>query len=187
MDSTDLSDLRKRMEKAFQVIVGDVATVRTGRVSPALVENIVCSVYENSQSLKLKELASISSADTQTLVITPWDQTILDELFRSLLKAEIGVMPVKDSNLIRIKLPPLTTERRQEYIKLLNSKLEAGRRMIRQIRRDRMVENRQAFENKELNEDEKFRLEQEVQKITDEFVGKIDDLGKRKEGELLSV
>lgn len=187
MDTSDLTALRDRMQKAFEVVVGDVATVRTGRVSPALVENIVCSVYENSQNLKLKELASISSADTQTLVITPWDQTILDEVFRCLQKSERGLAPNKEANLIRIKLPPLTTERRQEYIKLLNSKLEAGRRMIRQIRRDKMVENRQAFENKELNEDEKFRLEQEVQKITDEFIGKIDDLGKRKEGELLSV
>lgn len=187
MSTPDLTDLCDRMEKAYRVIVGDVATIRTGRASPALVEEIVCEVYEGSQRLKLKELASITVADTQTLVVTPWDQAILEEIFKCLQKSERGLTPVKEANSLRIKLPPLTGERREEYLKLLGKKLEGGRVMIRQIRRDEMVEIRQAFENKELNEDEKFRLEQEVQKITDEVVEKIDELGKRKEEELLSV
>lgn len=183
----DLSDLRNRMQKTFEVVASDVATIRTGRATPALIEDIVCEVYEGTQRLKLKELASISVADAQTLVVTPWDQTILDEIFRCLQKSGRGLIPNKDANLIRIRLPPLTSEQRQEFVKLLNKKLEAGRVMIRQVRRDKMVEIRQAFEVKELNEDEKFRLEQEVQRITDEFISKIDELGKRKEKELLSV
>lgn len=187
MDTTDLTDLKDRMQKTFEVVVSDVATIRTGRASPAMVEEIVCQVYEGTQRLKLKELASIAATDAQTLVVTPWDQTILDEIFKCLQKSERGLTPSKDANLIRIKLPPLTSEQRQEFVKLLGKKLEAGRVMVRQLRRDKMVEIRQAFETKELNEDEKFRLEQEVQKITDEFVGKIDELGKRKERELLSV
>jgi len=175
------------MQKAFEVVLSDVSTIRTGRASPAMIEEIVCEVYEGSQRLKLKELASIAVSDAQTLVITPWDQTILEEIFKSLQKSERGLAPNKEANLIRIKLPPLTSEQRQEFVKLLGKKLEAGRVMIRQIRQDKMREIRQAFEAKELNEDEKFRLEQEVQKVTDEFVGKIDELGKAKEEELLSV
>jgi len=185
--STDLSDLRKIMEKTFEVVVVDVATIRTGRVSPTLVEDVVCSVYDKTQNLKLKELASIAVENAQTLAVTPWDQTLLDEIFKSLLEADLGATPIKDSNLIRVKLPLLTTERRQEYVKLLNIKLEAGRRMVRQGRRDMIVGIRQELDDKQINEDEKFRLEKEVQKITDEFIARIDELGKKKEKELLSV
>ena len=183
----DLSNLRDRMEKTFAIVVSDVATIRSGRATPAMAEEIVCEVYEGSQRLKLRELASIAAVDAQTLVITPWDQTILDEIFRCLQKSERGLTLNKDANLIRIKLPPLTSEQRQELVKLLNKKLEGGRVMIRQVRRDKMVEIRQVFDNKELNEDEKFRLEQEIQKTTDEFIEKIDDLGKAKEKELLII
>jgi len=183
----ELGDLRNQMEKAFEAVVSDVSTIRTGRATPLLVEDIVCEVYEGSQRLKLKELASVSVADPQTLVVSPWDQTILDEIFRSLEKSQRGFLVIKEANLIRLKLPPLTSEQRQDFVKLLNKKLEAGRVMIRQIRRDKMVEIKRAFEEKELGEDEKFRLEKEVQKITDEFVEKIDKLGEMKEKELLSV
>ena len=185
--TTDLSDLRQKMDKSFEVVAGDVATIRTGRAVPALIENVVCSVYNGSQNLKVKELASIAVESAQTLIITPWDQAVLDEIFKSLLSANLGMTPTKDSNLIRVKLPSLTTERRQEYVKLLNTKLEAGRRMVRQGRRDKVVEVRQELDNKTINEDEKFRLEKEIQKITDEFIARIDELGKKKEKELLSV
>ena len=187
MNSVDFSNLKDRMQKTLEVVHDDVATIRTGRASPAMVGDVVCEVYQGTQKLRLKELASITVADAQTLTIAPWDQAILDEIFRCLQKSERGLSPSKEANVIRIKLPPLTGEQREEFVKLLGKKLEAGKVMIRQIRRDQIVETRKQFDEKQINKDEKFKLEQEVQKITDDFTSRIDELGKVKEKELLSI
>lgn len=183
----DFSQTRVLMQKAVEHFKSEISTIRTGRASPALIENIVCSVYQTTQSLRLKELASISASDPQTLVVQPWDVSIIGEIKQGILAANVGLTPVIDGVVIRITVPPMTAERRQEYVKLLKQKAEEARIVIRNVRREEMVEIKESFDKKELSEDEKFRAEQKLQKITDEFIESVDSVAGKKEQELLQV
>lgn len=181
------SSIRLRMQKVFDLVVSDIGSIRTGRAMPSLVEGMELAVYGGTQKLKLQELATISAPDPQTIVIDPWDKSIIGEIKQGILTANVGMNPSLDGEIIRISLPPLTTEDRDQYTKLLSTKLENGRIMIRQIRAEAMHEIKKSFEAKELSEDEKFDAEKKIQEITDEFVGKIDSAGERKKQELLQI
>jgi len=182
----DLNDVRDKMAKALQVLAEDLSTLRTGQASPALIEKIIIEAYEGK--FPLVELATIMTSGPNQLLVTPFDQTIIGNIHRSLsMDRNLGLMAIVDANVIRVQIPPLTQERRQEFTKLLHQKLEAGRVMIRQARHEKMTDIDQAFEAKQMSEDEKFRLHQELQKITDEFNGKIEEMGQRKERELLAI
>ncbi len=182
-----LADTRDRMKKAIEVTRTDLSSIRSGRATPALVENIVVAVYGGTQHLKIMELATISATDTKTLVITPYDPSIIGEIDRGLQAANVGLSPNVDGELIRISLPPLSEERRQEYIKLAKVKLEAGKVMVRQVRHDAMKELNVALTDKEIGEDEKKSGEKKVQELTDEMIAEIDTMGTKKEEELLQV
>lgn len=181
------SSVRSRMQQVMDLVSGDISSIRTGRASSALIENLQVAVYGGQQKLKIQELATITSADAQTLVIDPWDKSIAGEIRQGILAANIGMNPSFDGEVIRISFPPLTTEDREKYVKLLKTKLENGKVMIRQIRGDFMHLIKEGFEKKELTEDEKFQEEKSLQQITDEFVEKIDKDGKKKEEELLQI
>ena len=182
----DLNDARDKMAKALQVLAEDLATLRTGQASPALIEKIIVEAYEGK--FPLVELATISTSGPNQLLVTPFDQTIIGNINRSLsIDRNLGLSAIVDNNVIRVQIPPLTQERRQEFAKVLHQKLEAGRVMIRQARHEKMGIINQSFEDKQLGEDEKFRLEEELQKITDEFNGKIEEMGSKKEKELLAI
>lgn len=183
----DLEAARQKMEKALEVVRADLSTVRTGRATPALVENVVIACYGGTQKLKLLELATISVTDHQTLTITPFDPSISGEIRNGLMVANLGLNPVLDADIIRINIPALTEERRQEMAKLARQKLENGRVMIRQIRHEAMSEIKHKFENDELSEDEQLRLEKELQDMTDKMVGEIEVFGEEKEKELLQI
>lgn len=183
----DEGTVRSKMQEVLDMVVVDIGTIRTGRATPGLIEELEVAVYGGQQKLKINELATISSPDTQTLTIDPWDKSIIGDIKQGILAANIGFNPSVDGEIIRISLPPLTTEDREKYVKLLSTKLESGRVMIRQVRSDAMRDIKKDFENKELSEDEKFNQEKRLQEITDEFVGKIDENGKKKEVELLQV
>lgn len=183
----DLVDIRPRMEKTLQILRDEVASIRTGRATSALVENIVCLVYGGTQRLKVVELGTITTPDPGTILIQPWDASIIGEIKQSIGAANLGLTPIIDGELIRIAVPPLSAERREEYIKLLHRHLENGRIMIRQVRHDKMAEIKRAFDEGELPEDDHFRMEKELQDITDEFIEKIDETGKKKEAELLVI
>ena len=182
----DLNNVRDKMAKALQVLAEDLSTLRTGQASPALIEKIIVEAYEGK--FPLVELATIMTSGPNQLLVTPFDQTIIGNIHRSLsMDRNLGLMAIVDANVIRVQIPPLTQERRQEFTKLLHQKLEAGRVMIRQARHEKMADINQAFEAKQMSEDEKFRLQQELQKITDEFNEKIEEIGQRKEKELLAI
>jgi ribosome recycling factor len=183
----DEDKVRSRMQEVLNMVLADVASIRTGRAAPSLVEEIVVSAYGGQQQLKVNELANITASDNRTLIIRPWDKTIIGEIKKAIDLANIGLNPVIDQDIIRIFLPPLTTEDREKYVKLLSTKLENGKIMIRQVRGDAMRDIREAFENKELSEDEKFNEEKRLQEITDDFVKKIDEAGERKEKELMAI
>lgn len=179
--------LRSKMQTAVDMIATDIGAIRTGRATPALVEGLVVAVYGGTQKLKVQELATISAPDTQTLIIDPWDKSIIGEIRQGIAAANIGMNPMIDGEIIRVSLPPLTTEDREAYTRLLSTKLENGRIMIRQQRGEAMHEIKKGFEEKELSEDEKFAQEKRLQEITDEFIGKLDDVGEKKRQELLSI
>jgi len=174
------------MEKALEVLRQDLAMIKTGRVTSALVENIKVEAYETV--MPLVELATITVPSPNQLLIAPFDQTIIKNIERAIAtNRNLGLNPVVDENVIRINIPPLTEERRQEFVKVLGQKLEAGKVTIRQVRHDKMMHIKRQFEAKELNEDEKFRQEEALQKLTGEFNQKIEEMGKQKEAELLGV
>ena len=172
-----------QMQKVLELLKHDLATIRTGRATPSLVENIVINAYNGSAKLKVIELATIAAQDTQTLVITPFDHATIHEIEKGIQEANIGISPVIDSTIIRISLPPLSTERRQELIHLMKQKLENGKILLRQSRQEGMTEVKKL----DTSEDETKRLEKEVQTTTDKFMAQVESLGKQKEEELLSI
>lgn len=186
MDS-NLVETKQKMVKAIDVIRQDLASLRTGRASPALIENLEVLVYGGAQKLKIIELGSITTPDPHLILITPWDQSIIGDIARGIQASNIGLNPVIDSTTIRLAIPPLTEERRMELVKAMHQKLEAGKVMIRQIRHDLMSEVKRAFDAKELIEDDKKRLEENLQKLTDEMMGEIESMGRDKETELMTV
>jgi ribosome recycling factor len=175
------------MQSSLEVVASDIAGIRTGRASPALVENVVCPAYGGTQRLKILELATISAPDPSQIVINPWDKSIIGDIKKGIMEANIGMNPSIDGEIIRISMAPLTTEDREKYVKLLSGKLENGKVIMRQVRADEMHEIKKKFETKEMTEDEKFGNEKKLQEITDEFVGKIEEMGEKKKVELLQI
>lgn len=183
----DESSIRVKMQSTLDVIASDIAGIRTGRASPSLVENIVCPAYGGTQRLRVMELASISVPDPTQIIINPWDKSIIGDIRKGIMEANIGLTASVDGEVIRIIVPPMTTEDREKYVKLLSGKLENGKVAIRQIRGDEMRSIKDKFEAKEITEDDKFSFEKKVQEITDEFVGKIDEMGEKKKAELMQI
>ena len=180
-----MEDVQQKMEEVLEFLRQDLAGIKTGRATPALVEKIMVEAYETK--MPLVELATITVPEPRQLLIAPFDQAIVENIEQALLREKgLGLSPVVDENVIRVKIPPLTEERRRELVKLLGHKLEAARVMIRQVRAEKRSEIRQKFEAKELNEDEKFHQEERLQKLTDEFNKRIEETGKSKELEILS-
>lgn len=187
MIDTLLSSTRDQMRKAIEVTRADLATIHSGRATPALVENISIVAYGGVQRLRLTELATITTQDAKTIVISPFDPSIIAEIEKGLTEAKSGLSPVIDGDVIRITIPPLSEERRKEYSKLAHTKLEGGRIMVRQVRHEGMRKLKLAEENKEISEDQQEYGDKRVQELTDEMIAELDGLGERKEAELLQV
>lgn len=179
-----LSETKQKMQKVLDLLRNDLATIRTGRAAPSLVENIVVSAYSGSAKLKIMELATVVASDSQTLVLTPFDHSVLEDIQKGIMDANIGINPSNDGQVIRISIPPLSQERREQLIHLMKQKLENGRIMIRQSRQEAMHEVKKG---EELSEDEQKRYEKDIQKLTDETMEQVDLLGKQKEQELIQI
>lgn len=184
MDSV-INNTKKRMNDALKMLHEDFMTVRTGKASPTLIENIVISAYGGTAKLRVMELATIMASDPQTLIITPFDSSVTSEIERGIADAKVGLNPIVDGKLLRINLPPLTEERRLEFVKLVSQKAEQGKIMIRQARHDGMSDIKKGSE--ELSEDEITRYEKDIQKLTDEYIDKIEQMKKEKEEELMRM
>jgi len=182
-----IDQTRQKMVKALEVLHQDLATVRTGRATPSILENIVVACYGGTQKLKIMELCTIFAQDPQNLVLTPFDISIIGEIRNGILASGIGLNPQIDGEILRINIPPLTEERRQEMIKLVKQKVEGGRIMIRQIRHEGMSQIKKNFEADEISEDEKIQTEKNLQELTDEMIKEIEILGEEKEKELLQI
>lgn len=182
-----ISSVRQKMQKALDVLREDFATVRTGKASPALVENIIINAYGGTQPLKVLELATIHIEGNNTIVINPFDKSIIGEIEKGISNANVGLNPIVDREILRINLPPLTEERRSELVKLIKQKAEAGKVMLRQVRHEGMEDAKKRAEGQNVSEDEITRIEKEIQKLTDEFSQEIDLLADEKEKELMTL
>ena len=182
-----MSQAKQRMQKVLEVLGKDLATIRTGRATPSLIEHVVVSVYGGTQKLRIMELATIATTDPQTLLITPFDSSIITEIQKGIMASNVGLTPVIDGRSIRISIPPLSLERRGELIKLMKQKLEGGRIQVRQIRHEAMGTVKKQFTDKEISNDERTRLEKEIQKATDDIMAGIDAMRERKEEELTQI
>ena len=187
MVDTILSNTREHMKKAIEITMMDLGSIRSGRATPALVEHIPVAAYGGTQKMRILEMATITTMDAKTIVIAPYDPSTINEIEKGILEANSGLTPVIHGEVIRISIPSLSTERRQEYIKLAKAKLESGRVMIRQIRHDAMKHLKKAVDDKTITEDQQEYGDKMVQKMTDEMVAEIDGFGAKKETELMQV
>lgn len=181
------SDAKNRITKAVDILKQELATIRTGRASAGLIDHVRIKAYGGSQDLTVAEMATIASSDATTLVVTPFDPSVIDELDRGLRQANLGVSISQDGEKIRVTVPPMTEERRQEFIKLARTKTEGIRIMVRQIRQDILNTVRDMFQKKEIAEDEKFRLEKEVQTIVESQSDVIERVLQEKITELETI
>lgn len=179
------ANVRQQMDEVVGFLKSDIGTIRTGKASPDLVSDVKISAYGGQQFLKVMELASITAPDPETIVIDPWDKSIIGEIRKGLQAANLGLNPQIDGQIVRLSFPPLTTEDRQKFVKLLKARLEQAKVMIRRVRTDTMKDIKQTFEQKTISEDEKFHQEKILQELTDEFIEKIENIGEEKEKELL--
>jgi ribosome recycling factor len=180
-----LADAKERMAKSVESSRGELATVRTGRASPHLLDRVVVEYYGNPTPLK--QLANVSASDARLLTITPFDKSGLGAIEKAILESDVGLTPSNDGNLIRLSIPEMTEERRREMVKVVHGVAEEGRVAIRNVRRDVMSDLRDLKKEGEAGEDDERRAEAALQKQTDEAIAEIDDLLKGKEAEILEV
>lgn len=186
MDIDDiLLEAEDKMSKTEQVVLHEFAGVRTGKASPALVENILVDAY--GAQMRIRELAGITSHEPRLLVITPWDASMLHPIEKAIQKANVGLNPAIDKKVIRLVFPELSGERRQEFIKVVKKMAEDGRVAIRHVRRDAMEALKQAVKSGNVGEDAEKHAEKELQKLTDEYIAKIDQHLAHKEKEIMTV
>ncbi len=178
-----LHDTEEKMKRAVEAMMREFLEVRTGRASPSLVEGIRVDYF--GTPTPLKQLATISTPDARLIVIQPWDISILAEVEKAILRSDLGITPTNDGKLIRISIPQLSKERREELAKLVKKMAEDGRISIRTIRRDAVEAARNLEKGSVITEDDRFRAQDEIQKLTDKYIERIDQILKDKEEELM--
>lgn len=178
-----LHQTEEKMKKALESMNREFSEIRTGRASPTLVEGLHIDYY--GTPTLLKQLASISAPDAHLLMIQPWDITAINEIEKAIMKSNLGITPSNDGKVIRLSLPPLSKERRQELAKVVHKMSEEGRVSLRTIRRDAKEAVEKLEKDKAISEDDKFRSIEELQKSVDKYIAKIDELLKSKEKEIL--
>ncbi len=180
-----LDDLRERMKKSTEALQDDLLSLRTGRASPALVEKLPVEYY--GTMTPLNQMASIAVPEPRLLVIRPWDASVLADVERAILRSDLGLTPMNDGKLIRLSIPRLTEERRHELVKMVARRVEEARVSVRNLRRDALQDLKEFEKEKMISEDDFYRGKGEVQDLTDEFMVKIDEIGKRKEEEVMEI
>ena len=178
-----LHNTEEKMKKAVDSVMREFSEIRTGRASPSLVEGLHIDYY--GTPTLLKQLASISVPDAHLIVIQPWDVTAIVEIEKAIMKSNLGINPSNDGKLIRLSIPPLSKERRQELVKVVHKMTEEGRVSLRTIRREAKEALEKLEKDKVIPEDDKFRGIDELQKLVDKYIAKVDETLKSKEKEVL--
>ncbi|MBI4331628.1 MAG: ribosome recycling factor [Chloroflexi bacterium] len=180
-----LAEAETKMRKAVDALKRELAAVRTGRASPALVEHIRIDYY--GVPTPVQQVANVSVPDPRMIMIQPWDRNMLGVIEKAVLKSDLGLTPTNDGNVIRLPVPPLTEERRKDLVRMVRRRVEEGRVVLRNIRRDALEEFRKMEKEKEISADEDKRAQDQLQKLTNAFIAEADKLGQSKEAELLEI
>tara|TARA_B100000315_G_scaffold247708_1_gene276781 strand:- start:1993 stop:2514 length:522 start_codon:yes stop_codon:yes gene_type:complete len=173
------------MDRAIDSLKRDLNTLRTGRATPSLIENVSVDYY--GVPTPLKQIASISVPDARAILVQPWDKQSLREIEKSIMKSEMGFNPSNDGNMITVPIPPLNQERRQDMVRLLKRKLEDGKISVRNVRREGLENLRKMERDKTVSQDQNRRSQEQLQKMTDEHTKAIDQVGAAKEVEIMQV
>ncbi|MGE4130667.1 MAG: ribosome recycling factor [Bdellovibrionales bacterium] len=176
---------KDKMEKAIQSLVGELKKVRTGRAQIGMLDSIRVNYY--GTPTPLNQVAALSTPDARSFLISPWETSLLKEIESAIVKSDLGMSPMNDGKVIRLKVPELTEERRRDLVKNIKKICEDARVAVRMVRRDANDELKNALKDKQISEDDNKRQQDEVQKLTDDFVKKIDQLATDKEKELMTV
>ena len=180
-----LGETERKMDSSITALKRELSAIRTGRATPALIENVPVDYYD--VPTPLNQIASISAPDSRAIMVQPWDKQALQEIEKSLIKSDMGFNPSNDGTIITVPIPPLTQERRQELVRLLKRKLEESKVSIRNVRRDGIDSLRKLERAKSISQDENRRTQEQLQKSTDSHVKIVDELGASKETEIMQV
>jgi len=180
-----VAETERKMNSSINALKRELSTIRTGRATPALIDNVAVDYY--GVSTPLNQIASISAPDARALMVQPWDKQALQEIEKSLIKSDMGFNPSNDGTTITVPIPPLTQERRQEMVRLLKRKLEESKVSIRNVRRDGIDSLRKLERAKSISQDENRRTQEQLQKSTDSHVKVVEELGVGKETEIMQV
>lgn len=185
MSKEVLTQTKEKMEKAIAAYQRELATVRAGRANPSLLDKVTVEYY--GAQTPLNQLSSINVPEARMLVITPYDKSAIGDIEKAILKADLGLTPTSDGNMIRIAIPALTEERRKELVKVVKKYAEDAKVAVRNVRRDANDDLKKLEKNGDITEDELRASNEDVQKLTDEYVSKIDNVTKDKEKEIMEV
>ena len=185
MDSRILWDTEEKMQKSVELLRRELANIRTGRATPALLEHI--KVEYAGVPTPLNQLAGISVPGVRLLVIQPWERSSIPSIEKAILKSDLGLTPVNDGNVIRLNIPQLTEERRQELAKVVRKRVEEKKIVIRNLRREAMDELKRLEKNKDISQDEHKRTQVQLQKLTDSAIIDAEQIGQDKEAELMEI
>ncbi|WP_449540038.1 ribosome recycling factor [Ferdinandcohnia sp. Marseille-Q9671] len=185
MANNTINQVKDKMSKAIQALSRELASVRAGRANPALLDKVTVDYY--GAPTPLNQLGSINVPEARMLVIQPYDKSVLGDMEKAIQKADLGLNPTNDGSIIRISIPALTEERRRELVKLVKKYAEESKVAIRNVRRDGNDDLKKLEKNGEITEDELRSLTEDIQKLTDESIAKIDAVAKEKEKEIMEV
>ena len=180
-----LQEAKRRMENAVEALRREFTGVRTSKATPALLDTVRVDAY--GSHVPLNQVASVSAPEPRMLVVQPWDRAMISPIEKALQTSDLGLNPSNDGKIIRVPIPPLTEERRREYVRLLHKMTEEGRVAVRQSRKDANDDIKRRQKDGELSEDQAHREQDEVQKLTDRFIHQMDELLKHKEAEVMEV
>jgi ribosome recycling factor len=186
-ESVELNDYRQRLVKTIEAFKTDLSGLRTGKTSPSLVENIIVETYGGTTKMKLQELSTITSDGPQSLLVTPFDASTVRDIENAIINSPLHLSPSMDGRSIRLKIPPLTEDQRKQMTKIVSQKAEETKNKIRLGRDEIRKKVKQNFEDKVLSEDERSRVEKNIEKITQEFSLQTDTIKEKKESELMSI
>lgn len=178
-------DAKARMQKSFETLEANFAKIRTGRAHPSILDSVMVDYY--GSDVPISQVANINVEDARTLSVQPWEAPMLQKVERAIMTSDLGVNPVVHGNMMRIPMPMLTEERRKEFAKVARSEAEHARVAVRNIRRDANGDVKNLLKDKEITADEAHRSDDDIQKLTDEFVAKIDKFLAEKEATLLEI
>jgi ribosome recycling factor len=184
MKAEIMKEMKRKMDRALEVLGQDFSRVRTGRASVALLEGIKIDAY--GTAMPISQVASLAAPEPRLLTVQPWDTGLMSDLEKAILRSDLGLTPSNDGKIIRIPIPPLTTERRKELVKSVKKMTEESKVVLRNLRREANEQLKELKKDKQISEDEAFKAQDEVQKVTDDYIKKLDGLAAEKEKEIMT-